>query len=140
MTLPESARALIESGRLAHLVTLGRDGAPQVSCVWVGLDGDELVSAHLAAGQQKLRNIARDPRVVLSIEGAELQPPGLLQYLVVHGRASATEGGAPELLQELAHRYLGPDVRFPPMDDPPPGFVLRITPERIGGVGPWVAR
>ena len=140
MTLPESARALIESGRLAHLVTLGRDGAPQVSCVWVGLDGDELVSAHLAAGQQKLRNIARDPRVVLSIEGAELQPPGLLQYLVVHGRARATEGGAPELLQELAHRYLGPDVRFPPMDDPPPGFVLRITPERIGGVGPWVAR
>jgi PPOX class probable F420-dependent enzyme len=140
VTLPESARALIESGRLAHLVTLGRDGAPQVSCVWVGLDGDELVSAHLAAGQQKLRNIARDPRVVLSIEGAELQPPGLLQYLVVHGRARATEGGAPELLQELAHRYLGPDVRFPPMDDPPPGFVLRITPERIGGIGPWVAR
>ena len=140
MTLPESARALIESGRLAHLVTLGHDGAPQVSCVWVGLDGDELVSAHLAAGQQKLRNIARDPRVVLSIEGAELQPPGLLQYLVVHGRARATEGGAPELLQELAHRYLGPDVTFPPMDDPPPGFVLRIRPERIGGVGPWVAR
>ena len=140
MTLPESARALIESGRLAHLVTLGRDGAPQVSCVWVGLDGDELVSAHLASGQQKLRNIARDPRVVLSIEGAELQPPGLLQYLVVHGRARATEGGAPELLQELAHRYLGPDVKFPPMDDPPPGFVLHITPERIGGVGPWVAR
>jgi PPOX class probable F420-dependent enzyme len=139
VTLPESARALIESGRLAHLVTLGRDGAPQVSCVWVGLDGDELVSAHLAAGQQKLRNIARDPRVVLSIEGAELQPPGLLQYLVVHGRARATEGGAPELLQELAHRYLGSDVKFPPMDDPPPGFVLRITPERIGGVGPWVA-
>ena len=140
MTLPESARALIESGRLAHLVTLGRDGAPQVSCVWVGVDGDELVSAHLASGQQKLRNVARDPRVVLSIEGAELQPPGLLQYLVVHGRARATEGGAPELLQELAHRYLGPDVKFPPMDDPPPGFVLHITPERIGGVGPWVAR
>jgi len=23
------------------------------------------------------------------------------------------------------------------MDDPPPGFVLRITPERVGGVGPW---
>ncbi len=139
MRLPESARALIESGRLAHLVTLNGDGSPQVSCIWVGLDGDELVSAHLAAGQQKLRNVRRDPRVALSIEGTEIQPPGLLQYLVVHGHATLTEGGGPELLQALAHRYLGPDVKFPPMDDPPPGFVMRIVPERLGGVGPWTA-
>jgi hypothetical protein len=40
-------------------------------------------------------------------------------------------------LQRLAHVYLGQDVRFPPMDDPPPGQVMRITVERIGGVGPW---
>jgi hypothetical protein len=51
-----------------------------------------------------------------------------------------TEGGAPELLQRLAHVHLGPDVTFPPMPDPPPGYVLRITPERIGGVGPWAKR
>jgi PPOX class probable F420-dependent enzyme len=134
--LPESARAIVESGRLAHLVTLNRDGSPQISCVWVGLDGDEVVSAHLR-DQQKLRNVRRDPRVSLSIEGTEIQPPGLMQYLVLHGRARVGEGGAPELLQELAHRYLGPDVRFPSMDDPPPGFVLRIEVERLGGVGPW---
>jgi PPOX class probable F420-dependent enzyme len=139
MTLPESARAIVESGRLAHLVTLNRDGSPQVSCIWVGLDGDEIVSGHLFATQQKFRNIGRDPRVTLSIEGAEIQQPGLLQYLVVYGRARLTEGGAPELLQLLAHRYLGPDVRFPPMPDPPPGVVLRIAVERIGGVGPWAA-
>lgn len=48
-----------------------------------------------------------------------------------------TEGGAPELLARLATTYLGPDVKFPPMDDPPPGFVTRITVARIGGVGPW---
>ena len=138
MKLPESARAIIESGRLAHLVTLNRDGSPQVSCVWVGLDGDEIVSGHLR-DQQKLRNVRRDPRVSLTIEGTELQPPGLLQHLVVHGRARITEGGAPELLQGLAHRYLGPDVRFPPMDAPPPGFVLRVQVERLGGVGPWAS-
>ena len=138
MQLPDGARALVESGRLAHLVTLNRDGSPQVSCVWVGLDGDEIVSAHLVPTQQKLRNVRRDPHVVLSIEGTEIQPPGLLQYLVVHGRARLTEGGAPELLQQLAYRYLGPDVTFPPMPDPPPGVVLHITPERLGGVGPWM--
>jgi PPOX class probable F420-dependent enzyme len=139
MELPKSALAILESGALAHLVTLGENGTPQIACVWVGVEDGEIVSGHLSGAQAKLRNLRRDPRVALSIEGTELQPPGLKQYLVVHGTARITEGGAPELLQELAHRYLGPGVKFPPMDEPPPGFVVRITPERLGGVGPWTA-
>jgi predicted pyridoxine 5'-phosphate oxidase superfamily flavin-nucleotide-binding protein len=107
-TLPQSARELIESGALAHLVTIGRDGAPQVTCIWVGLDGEEIVSGHLRE-QQKLRNVRRDPRVTLSLE----------------------------LLQRLARVYLGPDVKFPPMENPPPGYTMRVSVERIGGVGPW---
>jgi PPOX class probable F420-dependent enzyme len=137
--LPASARELIESAALGHLVTINPDGSPQVSCVWVGLDGDEIVSGHLR-DQQKLRNVRRDPRVVLSIEGTVVQPPGLKQYLVVRGRARIEEGGAPELLQRLAHVYLGPDVVFPPFADPPPGWVLRTTVERLGGIGPWAER
>ena len=137
--LPPSARALIESGALAHLVTLSTDGSPQVSCVWVGLDGDEIVSGHLRSDQQKLRNVRRDPRVSLSLEGTEIHPPGLKEYLIVHGVARLEDGGAPELLQRLAHVYLGPAVVFPPMDDPPPGVTMRIAVERIGGVGPWTA-
>ena len=135
--IPAAARVVLESEAPAHLVTLNPDGTPQISCVWIGVDGDEIVSGHLSGAQKKLRNVRRDPRVALSVEGTELQPPGLKQYVVVHGRARITEGGAPELLQELAYRYLGPGVKFPAMPDPPPGFVLRITPERIGGVGPW---
>jgi len=137
MLLPESARELIESGALAHLVTIGRDGSPQVSCVWVGLDGDEIVSGHLGE-RQKLVNVRRDPRVALSLEGTRIHPPGLKEYLVVHGHARVEEGGAPQLLQRLAHVYLGADVTFPPMEDPPPGYTLRITAERIAGVGPWM--
>ena len=136
MELPDSARRLIESNALAHLVTLNRDGTPQVSCVWVGLDEGEIVSGHLG-DRQKLRNVRRDPRVALSIEGTEIEPPGLQQYLVVHGQARIVDGGGPELLQKLAHTYLGPDVKFPPMDNPPPGQVLRIAIDRLGGVGPW---
>jgi hypothetical protein len=64
---------------------------------------------------------------------------GLREYLVVHGRARISEGGAPELLQRLARTYLGPEVRFPPVDDPPPGVITRIAVERVGGVGDWVA-
>jgi len=119
MVLPAEARTLLESDALAHLVTLNADGSPQVSIVWVGLDGDELVAAHLRP-QQKLRNIARDPRVVLSLEGTGTNGIGLREYLVVHGRARIEQGGASEWLQHLAHTYLGPDVVFPPMPDPPP--------------------
>ncbi len=139
MDLTPEACELIESGALAHLVTLNADGSPQVTCVWVGLEGDEIVSGHLPENQQKLKNVRRDPRVTLSIEGTELQPPGLKQYLVVHGRARLEPGGAPELLQKLAYVYLGPDVKFPPMENPPPGNVMRIEVDRIAGVGPWSA-
>jgi PPOX class probable F420-dependent enzyme len=132
----DEARALVESSALAHLVTLEPDGRPQMSCVWVGMDGDEIVFASLGP-RRKLDNIARDPRVALSIEGAEFNAMGLKQYLVVHGTARIEEGGGPELLQRLARTYLGADVKFPPMDDPPPGVVVRIVPERLGGVGPW---
>jgi PPOX class probable F420-dependent enzyme len=134
--LPESARAVLQSAALAHLVTLDADGRPQVSIVWVGLDGEEIVAAHLPE-HRKVRNMRRDPRVALSVEAGTRNQIGLDEYLVVHGRARITEGGAPELLQQLAHVQLGPDVRFPPMDDPPPGFITHIAVERIGGIGPW---
>jgi PPOX class probable F420-dependent enzyme len=134
--LPESAREVLESDALAHLVTVNPDGSPQVTIVWVGVEGEDIVSAHLRE-QQKLRNIRHDPRVALSIETPVVNPIGMREYLVIHGRAAIEEGGAPELLQKLAHTYLGPDVIFPPMPDAPPGYRLRVTVERVGGIGPW---
>jgi len=134
--LNDAAREALTAGHLAHLVTLNPDGSPQISVVWVGLDGDDIVLAHLGAGR-KIRNLRRDPRVSLSMATGGRNDAGLDHYLIVHGRATLVEGGGPELLQRLAHVYLGPGVKFPPWDDPPPGVVVRITPERIGGVGPW---
>jgi PPOX class probable F420-dependent enzyme len=134
--VPDSARAVLESSALAHLVTLEADGCPQMSCVWVGLDGEEIVAAHLFESR-KVRNIRRDPRVSCSLEAGTRDARGLDEYLVVHGEARITEGGAPELLQRLARVYLGPEAKFPPMDDPPPGYITHITVARIGGVGPW---
>ena len=137
MGLPDSAKELIRSGALGHLATIGERGAPQVTVVWVAVDGDDLLTAHLNPQLQKLVNIRRDPRVTISFEGTAIRPPGLQEYLVVQGRAVIEEGGAPELLQELARIYLGPEVRFPAMDDPPPGVRTRIAVERVRGVGPW---
>jgi PPOX class probable F420-dependent enzyme len=136
--LTPEARALLESGVLVHLVTLNPDGSPQLSCVWVGLDGEEIVSGHMLR-RQKVANVERDPRVALSAEAPGVNALGLREYLVVHGRARVQTGGAAALLQELAHVYLGPDVVFPPPGFDAPGYVLRITPERLTGVGPWAA-
>jgi PPOX class probable F420-dependent enzyme len=133
--LSDDVRHVIESGRLAHLVTVNADGSPHVTIVWVGLDGDDLVIGKLAA-DQKVANIRRDPRVSLSIE-AEGGNHGMQNHLVVEGTAAITEGGAPELLHELAQRYVGRGTDFPPMPDPPPGFVIRITPVKVRGHGPW---
>jgi len=134
--IPDSARVVLEGPGLAHLVTIGAGGAPQVSCVWVGIEDGEIVFASLGP-RRKLDNIRRDPRVTLSLEGTEISGIGLKEYLVVHGHARIEEGGGPELLQRLAHTYLGPDVKFPPMDEPPPGVVVHIAVDRLGGVGPW---
>ena len=60
--LPDSARALVESGRLAHCVTIDPDGGPQVSAVWIGVEGEgadtEIVMAHLGE-HRKVRNLRR---------------------------------------------------------------------------------
>lgn len=135
--LNAATRRLIESGALAHLVTVNQDGSAQVSVVWVGVDGDELVAAHLDERQRKLTNIRRDPRVVLSFEGEASNDIGMRHHCVVYGLARITEGGGPELLQRLAQTYVGPGTVFPPFPDPPTGFVTHITPTRISGVGPW---
>lgn len=132
----DAVRDLIDSDALAHVTTLDRDGTPYVTLAWVGLEDDRIVIGTLS-DQRKLKNLRRDPRVVLSLVTGTRNDFGLDEYLVVYGRAEVTEGGAPELLQRLAYTYLGPDVNFPPMPNPPPGYVTRVTVDRVGGVGPW---
>ena len=132
----DEVRRALTAGRLGHLSTVNPDGSPQVSVVWIGMDGDDIVVGHLMGGH-KVTNIARDPRVALTVEADGANPVGMGHYLLVHGTAQLTEGGAPELLQRLAEVYVGPGVKFPPFDDPPAGHVIHITIDRIGGVGPW---
>lgn len=140
MELNAAARELIGTGADATLVTINADGSPQVSLVWVAVqstpDGDELVSAHLSDKYQKVRNVRRDPRVTATIL-APSQPGQQRQYLSVNGTARIVEGGAPELLKELAIAMLGSDEYFPPKDAPA-GYLTRIRIDSIGGQGPWI--
>jgi hypothetical protein len=103
---------------------------------WVGIEDDEIVLGTLY-DQHKLRNLRRDPRITLSFEDPAHQRYGMAHYLVLRGRARVTEGGAPALLQRLAETYIGPGVTFPPMPDPPSGYVTRVAVEKASGMGDW---
>jgi PPOX class probable F420-dependent enzyme len=140
MKIPQSVRELIEQGPLAHLITLNSMGSPQVTVIWVGIENDEFVIGHLAE-HQKIKNIRRDPRVALSMLGDKTNAQGMREYLVIHGDARVTEGGAVPILQRLAPLYLGPKANFPPVSmQKIPGYVTRIAPSRFSGIGPWAAK
>jgi len=140
MKIPQSVRTQIEKGPLAHLTTLNRDGSPQVTLIWVGIEDDEFVIGHLAL-HQKIKNIQRDPRVALSLIANGTSPQGMREYVVVYGNARITEGGAVPLLQRLAPLYIGPKAVFPPPSMRNiPGYITRIAPERFSGIGPWAVK
>ena len=133
--LPRELRDLIASGPMAHLSTINADGSPQVTVVWVGLDGDDLVSGHMS-WYVKLRNIERDPRVVLSFDAPRVPGVFLNEYAVLPARATVQPSDdAWNLLNRLAKVYMSPDAEFPAPKGP--GYVVRYSVERIGGVGPW---
>jgi PPOX class probable F420-dependent enzyme len=136
--LPEELRALIETGPLVHVATINDDGTPQVTVVWVGLDGDELVSGHMGRWR-KVRNIERDPRVVLSFDAPREPGVFLNPYAVLRCRATVEPSDqAWDLLDRLAKVYVSPDTEFPAPRGP--GYIVRYSVERIGGVGPWASR
>ena len=99
--LDEVTRASVASGRLVHLATINPDGTPQVTCVYVGWDEDDIVAGHLA-DHVKLRNIRRDPRVTLSVE-SDVPFEGFSPYVVIKGIAHVEEGGAVPVLRRITH-------------------------------------
>jgi PPOX class probable F420-dependent enzyme len=133
--LPRELRDLIESGPMAHLSTINADGSPQVTVIWIGLDGDDLVSGHMSR-QVKLRNIERDPRVVLSFDAPRVPGVFLNPYAVLRARAAVQPSDeAWDLLNRLAKVYMSPDAEYPAPKRP--AYIVRYSVERIGGVGPW---
>jgi PPOX class probable F420-dependent enzyme len=135
--LPPDLRDLIESGPMAHLTTINADGSPQVSVIWIGLDGDDVVSGHMG-WYVKLRNIDRDPRVVLSFDAPRVPGAFMNDYAVLRAHATIEPGEAAwELLDRLAKVYVSPDTQFPAPRGS--GFLVRYSVERVGGKGPWAA-
>jgi len=130
-TIPESYRDLFTKKAFAHLATVGGDGAPQSTPVWVDYDGAH-VRFNTARGRVKDRNLQRNPRIALSI----LDPENPYRYLQVRGRVvEMTEQGADAHIDALAKKYLDQD-RYPFRRPGEKRLVVRVKVDRIGGYGP----
>lgn len=127
--LTAEQKALFEGKNFGHLATLMPDGSPQVSPVWVDLDGDDII-VNTADGRLKARNVRRDPRVAISVAGQE-DP---YSRIVVRGVVvETTQEGADEGIDRLAKKYLGQD-RYPWRSPDEHRVILRIRPEHVAGM------
>lgn len=103
MELPENLLALLRGKGTCYIATTMPNGAPQLTQTWVDTDGTHIL-INTVDGFQKVRNVARDPRVAVTVSDPEDQS----RYISVRGRvvSSTTEGGA-EHIEALSQRYLG---------------------------------
>ncbi|MEE8370024.1 MAG: PPOX class F420-dependent oxidoreductase [Dehalococcoidia bacterium] len=125
-TLPEGVRKLFQEPNYAHIATLMPDGSPQVSAVWVGIDGNRIL-VNTAEGRAKPRNVRRDPRVAVSITRQD----NPYSTATIRGRVvEITREGADAHIDELAKKYLGQD-RYPFRSAEEQRLILIIEPEHV---------
>jgi PPOX class probable F420-dependent enzyme len=128
--IPDKYRDLFTKRAFASLGTMMPDGTPQVTPVWVDLDGD-LVVVNTAKGRQKDRNMRRDPHVALAI----IDPENPYRYLEIRGRvAEISEDGADAHIDKMAKKYLGAD-KYPYRQSGEVRVMFKIRPERTSTMG-----
>lgn len=135
--LSAPAQALLGTDAVAHVWTCNPDGTPQVSVVWVIVEDDEIVFG-ADSRSRKVRNLHLNRRVVLSVEDDERSARGFQHHLVVHGQGIVHPGPDPALMDRLAHKYTGLRRHPLALRDAPSSVVVRISVDRIAGLGPWV--
>ncbi|GAA2524792.1 TIGR03618 family F420-dependent PPOX class oxidoreductase [Winogradskya humida] len=122
----EGVRELLDRPEFAVLSTTEPNGVAQLSVMWVGRDGDELVMA-TKGGRRKAANIRRDPRVTVLIYDRD-RPT---RYVEIRGTARVTDEDASSLVDTLAQRYTRKDHVRGDAAEEADRVVLRITPSRV---------
>ncbi len=128
--LPDSAKKVLQDKAYGHVVTFGAGGRPQVTMVWLDVEGDEVLF-NTAEGRMKPRNLRSDPRVIISVQDRN-EPQA---YMVIHGTATVTEAGADAHIDKLAKRFLGVD-KYPFRQPGEKRLIVRVKVDRIGGFAP----
>jgi PPOX class probable F420-dependent enzyme len=123
-------RDILDKKAFAALATVGREGTPQVTPVWVDFDGTH-VRFNTARGRVKERNLQRNPKVAMAIQ----DPDNPYRYVQLRGRVvEMTEQGAEAHIDTLAKKYIGQD-RYPWRRPGEVRIMVKILPERVQGMG-----
>lgn len=99
---------------LGVLVTLKRDGRPQLSNVTYVFDG-ERIRVSLTDGRAKTKNLRRDPRASLYVDG-----PGGRSYVVLEGKAELSPVAADpydDVVEDLVDYYRTASGEHPDWDE-----------------------
>ncbi|MFE9095052.1 PPOX class F420-dependent oxidoreductase [Streptomyces sp. NPDC007264] len=124
VSFDDSVRALLDAKNFAGVATLGPDGAPQNSVVWIKREGDAVLFSSTDR-RQKVRNLRHDPRVSLSV--FDLANP--YTSVEIRGVAEILPDPDKRLPHELSHKYLGID---PPAEkDEEVRVIVRVVPRKI---------
>ena len=137
VSISAPVQTLLGTDAVAHCWTMNKNGTPQVSVVWVIAQGDEILFG-TDAHSQKALNLRRDPKVVLSIKDTERNERGYQRHLVIRGTARIEVGPDPALMDQLARKYTGLTHHPLALRYSPTCAVVRVTIDRISGVGPWI--
>jgi PPOX class probable F420-dependent enzyme len=125
-TFTPASRAIFDKRVLAHVASLDGDGSPNVSPVWVELDGDDIV-INTALGRAKARNLANDSRVAISLT----DPDDPSATITVRGTVIVfTTDGADEVIDRFSKKYLNLD-RYPNRREGEVRVTVKIRPDRI---------
>lgn len=125
-TFSDAARAIFAKKTFAHVASLDAEGAPNVTPVWVELDGDDIV-INTALGRAKARNLAADGRVAVSL----VDPDDPYTVVAVRGTVTTfTTEGADEVIDRLAQKYLGVDT-YPYRREGEVRVTVKIHPDHI---------
>ena len=125
-TFTSTSRTIFAKKVFAHVASLGPDGEPNVTPVWVELDGEDIV-INTALGRAKARNLATDARVAVSLT----DPDNPYQAIAVRGSVVGfTTDGADEVIDRLAKKYLDVDA-YPNRREGEVRVTVRIHPDHI---------
>ena len=129
--IPQAYRDLFDKKSFAHVATVGADGSPQVTPVWIDQEG-QYIRFNTARGRVKTRNLERTPKIALSVQ----DPENPYRYIQVRGRVvEVTEKGADAHIDKLAKRFLGLD-KYPFRQPGEQRLIVRIAVDRISGFAP----
>jgi PPOX class probable F420-dependent enzyme len=129
--IPDEAKHLFENKDFAHVATINPDGTPQVSAVWIAMDGD-LITFNTAEGRVKTKNLHANPNVAISIH-AQDNP---YENLNVQGKVvEMTQDGADEDIDALAKRYMDADS-YPFRQPGEERVLVKIQPEKVFHMAP----